>query len=418
MKRTAFFFLIIFLFTSLISLPLPFLSKQPEKSLFQYESKYNKIKLTDFSRLSDFGYGLNANVYFGGQINHSSGYGNYHLAAVWRNIDRSFTMSSKFDADLEHNIPATLEFRIEEYRIELDITGDAGPESDMGIITFDKYINKKIFKKPVFVFAEPQMKFIANQDTLIEPTIAIFAGIGIGKIFPSAEYNRVGDFLKILEENDLLIREITYHETNILMSIIKNNWQGYKETDLALKKMEESGLLKEFPSRAIFDSLVNSIRESQPYMETGSDARFGINYNFTTGETVYMGVQSDDDEEKKDEPLRVSFTYRESYQKKPFVITPWLSLFQELKPDIITFANLGTEIIYQFSPRLKPFMKDKFTFYSGEKYTSFSNNLRVGTYYDIVSLLGACLVGEVDVKTDYRPKFSIQFNLGIGMLDL
>ena len=420
MSRIVLVFLILSITVMVFSfpIPLPFLSREADKNLLQAESEYNKIKLTDFSKLSDLGYGINANVYFGGQINHSSGYGNYHLGAIWRNFNRSFVISSKFEADLEHNIPATIEFRIEEYRVELNVTGDAGPESDLGKITFDKYLNLEILKKPIFIFAEPQVKFLVNQDTLIEPTIAIFTGIGFGKIYPSAEYHRVGDFLKILEKNDLLTREITMEEIKILMTILKNRWQGYKETDLALKKLQELEILKEFPSRAVFLSLIKSIEISHEYMETGSDTRLGINYNFTTGETIYLGVTGDEEEEEEDKPLRVSLTYRESYQRTPFLITPWLSLFQELKPDIITFANLGSEIIYQVNPRIKHFIKDKFTFYSGENYTSFSNNLKAGTYFEIVALLGACLTGEIYAKKDYRPRFTIQFNLGIGMLDL
>ncbi len=404
---------------ALPSLPLPFLSGKPGGDFFREQSEFNKIKLTDFTHISDMGYSIRANVYFGGQLDHSSGYGNYHLGTVWRNIRNNLSISSQFYADLEHSIPATFEFRIEEYRIELNISGDAGPQSDLGKITFDKYLNVEVLQKPIFVFAEPQAKFKTNQDTLLKPTVAIFTGIGFGKMYPSAEHQRVSDFLLILEENDLLLREITQEEYKILMFIIKNRWQGYKETDLALEKMEEMGLLKEFPSRAVLTSLTQSIESSFEYMETGSDARAGINYNFTTGETVYIGVTGDDEEEeKKDEPLRISFIYRESYQKDKFLIAPWFSLFQELKPDIITFANLGSEIIFQKSPRMKYFLKDKFTFYYGNDYTSFSNNLKAGTYFEIVALLGACLSGEIFARKDYRPRFSIQFNLGIGMLDL
>ncbi len=421
MKKTILILLFELIFITvhaLPSLPLPFLSGKPGGDFFQEQSEFNKIKLTDFTRISDMGYNVRVNVYFGGQLNHSSGYGNYHLGTVWRNIKDNLSISSQFYADLEHNIPATFEFRIEEYRIELNISGDAGPQSDLGKITIDKYLNVEVLQKPIFVFAEPQAKFKTNQDTLLKPTVAIFVGLGFGKIYPSAEHQRVSDFLLILEENHLLLREITREEYKILMSILKNRWQGYKETDLALKKLQELEILKEFPSRAVFLTLIKTIEISPEYMETGSDARAGINYNFSTGETVYLGVTSDEEEEKKDEPLRISFVYRESYKKNKFLVAPWLSLFQELKPDIITFANLGSEIIYQKNPRMKYFLKDKFTFYYGNDYTSFSNDLKAGTYFEIVALLGACLSGEIFARKDYRPRFSIQFNLGVGMLDL
>ena len=124
MKKTILILLFELIFITvhaLPSLPLPFLSGKPGGDFFQEQSEFNKIKLSDFTRISDMGYSIRANVYFGGQINHSSGYGNYHLGTVWRNINKNLSISSQFYADLEHNIPATFEFRIEEYRIELNI---------------------------------------------------------------------------------------------------------------------------------------------------------------------------------------------------------------------------------------------------------------------------------------------------------
>lgn len=391
-----------------------FLSNLTSKSFGQYESEFNTVKLSDFKEISDFGYAVTANLYYGGQGDNSRGDGSYHFGFIWRKVLQSSTMSSKCKVDFRHNIPASGEDTSGEFKID----GEAGPESNLARFTYDKYMNAQVMNQSLFIFGEPQAKFniyLDKDKDTPDPIIALFAGVGLGKLYPSGDYNRIGDFFKILEDNGLLKREINSNEIKLLMSIIKNRWESYKQTHTALKKLVELGILKEYPSDEIISLLTETIEKSQEYEESGSDTRFGIHFTFTTGETTYIGGGGDID---TDMPIRIAFAYRNPIEKGPYLITPWTTLFQEFSPKTTTYLNLGSEVTYQATARLKHFLKERFSYYAWEGDSSFSNNLEIGSSYEITSLLNASLVGTLDLREEQDAEFSIKLYLGIGMTGL
>ncbi|MEA2104278.1 MAG: hypothetical protein U9P79_06530 [Candidatus Cloacimonadota bacterium] len=370
----------------------------------QSETGFNPVKLSDFRKLSDFGYGVTANFTYNGQGDESSGNGSYHFGYVWRKLIQSSSISTNFQVDFNHTIPTVREKITGEFRFD----GEAGPSSDLARLTYDKYV----INQSIFVFGEPQAKVVLNlNEDSPDPITAIFAGVGYGKLYPVGDFNRVHDFVKILEDHDLLLKPVDLYEMKILMAIIKNRWDSYKQTHQALRRMEELGFIEKFPSDDVVNFLIDSIERSQEYEETGSDARVGIHYTFSNGETDFIGTNLD-------LPARFVFSYRKSIVKGSLSISPWLSAYQEFNPETATNLNIGTDITLQASARLQYLLKETFLYSASDGNSLASNHLELGSSYSITNLLNASLTGTIEQSGNEDTQLSIKLFLGLGMSDL
>ncbi|NQS98872.1 MAG: hypothetical protein HQ591_10490 [candidate division Zixibacteria bacterium] len=373
-------------------------------SFAQGADEYQEIPLEEFQKMSDYGY------YFTGNLNYrkpsydeGSGYGNSEGRYKWRQLQPGRNLSSMSRLKLEisnisNNSKATG---------NISLTGEAGPENDFARFTYNHYLDSEFMDKPLFIVGEPQFKYDNGwnqQGKKPETNVAIYAGAGIGKLYPSAKYDRTNKFLKILHDNNLLSRKLNKEEMHRLMDILINNWDSADETYKALRELRDMGLLTADPDIVIITALKDVIDKSYHYKESGEEIKLGIHYEFVKEEIYY-----DDDP-----PINIALSYIRTFFYKDFTIQPRASIFEQVSPTSVLYINAGADIEKVVSAELRHYAMETFAYSKYEDYKYWSNNLTLGSIYELVRHLNASLEFNLEHSKETKPDLSIMLSIGIG----
>jgi hypothetical protein len=354
------------------------------------------ILITDLKNVVGSGFDASANI----TLNSPEGTtdtidGSYRY--VWRAVAPEVTRSVDAEISLNGtNTPSEDDSGNDtgQSTMTLTVDGGAGPSSDHASFAYDKYINPML-DRPTFIFIEPQVRYestaaeTAGEDTDAPDVFsaAATAGIGFGRVYPSASYERASSILKILRRGGALTRSETPEELQELMRILKKRWEPTKDVLKAVDYLKEKGLLAagETPSSMIAE-LVAIVEQSFDYKETGSEYRFGVNYNFITGDT-----QSDS------QPLLIAASYTQVFGDERLVIQPFAYFYKRIDEDVDAFYGASLDIRYAKTARSELFFTDRFT-------PGSQNSIEAGWRYTLASFMNAEVKYTLDMPLGDAPE--------------
>lgn len=438
MRKPRLSFLSLFLFPSFFSFPIVFsdplhaaepcfFSVPAAKSIGRFDSAFSERngiflrdsavtwRIEDFESVGDYGYRISAEPFL--NISNRTASGNGSLDFTHRKIRGKNTFytngSSKFRYSFSSGNKDNI-FPVENTGFfSADVFGTSGFTGSMARFTYDRYIDKKFLKKPNFLFVEPQLELHYESDPIdfnMENVVsegAVSVGYGVGRIYPTAIYDRAVRFFEALHQNGLLKRKPTMNELKRLMFILPNRWTADFETFKALNELRLMDLLEGEVSFGLAERLRDEIAASRDYVEQGEEIRVGFNVRVFGVNLPYISLEQN---VKKDVPLRFFIEYNRIFNFDRLIISAGASFylqFQRFNPRL----NGNAGATYIFSDKLRAIALYHVNLDAARGYTRLSTGLTAGLSYIIGNYLSASFNTSLDFIRGAGASFGLSLRL-------
>lgn len=368
-------------------------------------------RIEDFKSIGDYGYRISAEPFL--DITNRTASGNGALDFTHRKIQGKNTFytdgSSKFRYSFSSGNKDNM-FPVENSEFfSADVFGTAGFTGNMARFTYDRYIDKKLLKKPNFLFAEPQLElhydsdpFDLNAENVVSEG-AFSIGYGVGRIYPTAVYDRAVRFFEALYQNGLLKRKPTQDELKRLMSVLPNRWTADFETFKALNELRLMGLLEGEVSFGLAERLRDEIAASRDYVEHGEEIRAGFNVRVFGVNLPFISL---DQNVKKDIPLRFFIEYKRIFNFDRLIVSTGASFylqFQRFNPRL----NGHATATYIFSDKLRALVFYHLNLDATRGYTRLSTGVTAGLSYIVGNYLSASFNTSLDFVRGIGTSFGL-----------
>lgn len=357
-------------------------------------------RVEDFESIGDYGYRVSAEPFFNISNRTASGNGAFdftHRKIRGKNTfytDGSSRFSYSFSSSGKDNM-----FPVQNTGYFLaDVFGQAGFDGNMARFTYDRYIDKKFLKKPNFLFVEPQLELHYDSDPLglnAEKMVsegAVSFGYGVGRIYPTAIYDRAVRFFEVLYQNGLLKRKPTQDELKHLMSVLPNRWRADFETFKALNELRLMGLLESEVSFGLAERLRDEIAASRDYVEYGEEIRTGFNFRTFGVNLPYVSLEQN---AKKNIPFRFFIEYKRIFNFDRLIISTGASFYLQFQ-QLNARLNGNAGATYVFSDKMRANAFYHINLDAIRNGTRFSTGITVGVSYVIGNYLSASFHTSLD----------------------
>ncbi len=347
--------------------------------------KYESPSPITFGFLTDYGLNTTLNLKGSNDEEKFSADGNLTYEMVFRSAGHRLSLSSQFKVTGNFNVVEDA-----DDSGQFGIGGLAGPSANMARFTTDVFMVSDLF-----TFVEPQLfalkKFGSDSP---DPELAIFAGLGWGRIYPVATHTRVIGFLNVLHNYGLLKRKLGIDELRQLMEIIPNRWDSTMESIAAVQKLRDLDLLREEPNDLVKAELINAIEKSYGYKEEGTDFRAGIHYSILTGKSDLL-VSA----------LQFAFTYQQKLSFGQWIFEPMAGTFLSSDPFLATFL-VGARLSLQTSARSRYVLADNFNFVVNKDISEWKHSTEISYLYWFNNLITISLTATAVQESDNYAVFA------------
>jgi len=281
----------------------------------------------------------------------------------------------------------------------LSVSGNGGPHRNYARMTADVYLVSELF-----LFAEAQLNsdlnFGSGTDNEI-PSVAVFSGLGWGRVLPVATYTRVIDYLNVLHRHNLLKRRLTVEEIQRMMEILSKRWDGAKQCSLAMQELRRMGVLVTEPDDFVRLELVRAIEQSFGYRELGKDIRVGVRYIITNGSLQIIA------------PIELALLWQHKISLGKWTFEPMAGTYFSLDP-FLTTLMAGAVLSYQPTARSKYSITEILgAGVNGDDANVF--DLASAEYrYWITNLITVSLRASLTYFGGTDPALNLTFNIGLA----
>lgn len=376
-----------------------------------------KWRIEDFESVGDYGYRISAEPFF--NLSSSDISGNGALDFTYRKVQGKNTFYTDVSSKLDYSLPGDKGDNMlpleNTNSFSAGLFGRGGFSGSMARFTYNRYINKQFFGAPNFLFAEPQLKFhyssnptgFEEKRTVSEGAVAV--GYGVGRIYPTAIYDRAVRFFETLYQNGLLKRKPTMNELKRLMSVLPNRWTADFDTFKALNELRLMGLLESEVSFSLAERLRDEIVASRDYIEYGQEIRAGFEARVFGVNLPYISLEENS---KKDIPIRFFIEYRRIFNFGRLVLNTGAAFYLQFQQfDLRLNSNTGAT--YIFSDKLRAFASHYLNLNIIGGNTNFSTGVTSGVSYIIV---GNYLSASFNTSLDFVRAGGTSFGLSLRFL--